>query len=157
MNCIIIIFCIFLVYILWRIWYNTHDESDTIAQLTDQWCETALNKTPSDMVDLFCNNSILLGTVSQTIRDSPESIYDYFNYFMNIQGLEIINKNYNITKINPTTYVNNAYITWVYDGREPFTARMTFVYENTQGRWCLFLLHSSVLPDRVEALKYSNL
>jgi len=134
-------------------WYNTRDESETIVRLTDEWCDTAINKTSSDMTNLFCHNSILLGTVSQTIRDSPESIREYFDYFMNIKGLDIANQEYNIQKINPTTYVNNAYITWVYTGQEPFVARMTFVYEYTRGRWCLFLLHSSVLPDRVEALK----
>lgn len=156
MLCAIILFFIIALSLTYRWWYHSHDESDSIAAITDEWCTTVTTKTPDDLLQMFCKKSILLGTVSQTIRDTPETIRQYFNYFMNIPGLDILDRTYHITKINPTTYVNNAYITWTYTGREPFVARMTFVYEYSRGHWCLFLLHSSVLPDRVDALKLND-
>lgn len=149
----VFIVALLLAFVALLIWWNsTKDNTPEIIELTDEWCDAVTTGTPADTANLFCEKSILIGTVSQTIRDTEESIQAYFDYFMGLPGLQILERNYNITRINSTTYVNNAFITWVYDGVEPFVARMTFVYEYTSRKWCLFLLHSSVLPDRVDEL-----
>jgi hypothetical protein len=121
-----------------------------IEELTDKWIEeVVVNHSPTGIAKLFCNDAILLGTVSQTIRKGSE-ITDYFEYFANLPGIEVVSKEYKISKVTNNVYINTAFITWKWDSiPEPITARMTFVYREN----CIFQLHSSSLPEINSGLK----
>ena len=61
-----------------------------------------------------------------------------------LPNIEVISKDYNISKVTDNVYINTAFVTWKWNGlSEPIVARMTFVYRNN----CIFQLHSSALPD----------
>ena len=49
-------------------------------------------------------------------------------------------------------------VDWQWEGADPVTARMTFVYRREQqsGDWCLFELHSSSLPPANEGLRRAS-
>ena len=125
-----------------------------IDTLTDEWIRlVTVEKSPTQVANHFCSDGILFGTVSQTLRQGREQIENYFKYFAKLPGLQVLDKQYNISRISPGVSVNNAFITWKYDGAEPIVARMTFIYR----RGCLFELHSSGLPDLNKELKqFSN-
>jgi hypothetical protein len=141
------------VAVVW--WYTNRMSGETISNLTDKWIKAVtVNKDPTEIYDLFCSDGNLVGTVSQKKRIG-EDIKKYFNYFAKLPGLQVVEKEYNISRVTSNVYLNTAFITWKWDGLdEPITARMTFLYRDT----CIFQLHSSALPDLNEdLLEVSNL
>ena len=135
------------VAVVW--WYTNRMSGETISNLTDKWIKAVtVNKDPTEIYDLFCSDGNLVGTVSQKKRIG-EDIKKYFNYFAKLPGLQVVEKEYNISRVTSNVYLNTAFITWKWDGLdEPITARMTFLYRDT----CIFQLHSSALPDLNEDL-----
>jgi hypothetical protein len=134
-------------YLIYKIYY-TINEND-IATITDEWIERVINNDPNGVYNLFCNDGILLGTVSQTKRKGIQ-ILNYFKYFTNLPNINVVSKKYNIVKVTNNVYINNAFIVWRWDDLDQdITARMTFVFRDK----CLFLLHSSVLPELNKSLK----
>ena len=138
--CMIIV--LYIIYTLYRL-YRSPSKND-IAKLTDQWIhEVTVNNNPDRIFNLFCNDGNLVGTVSKEKRSSID-IKKYFNYFAKLPNIEVISKDYNISKVTDNVYINTAFVTWKWGGlSEPIVARMTFVYRNN----CIFQLHSSALPD----------
>ena len=138
----ILISIIVLIYLIYKV-------SD-ISKFTDEWIRlVTVEKSPSKIANHFCKNGILFGTVSRTLRQGRGPIKNYFDFFAKLPGLKVLNKTYNISRITPGVFVNNAFITWKYDGADPIVARMTFIYRYG----CLFELHSSALPDLNTDLK----
>lgn len=129
-------------------------DKDDITKLTNEWIySVTVLKNPSEIANLFCNDAMLLGTVSQIIRKGND-IKKYFEYFAKLPNLHVNNKTFNIQKISDNVVVNNAWIEWKWDGLDqPVLARMTFIYlKNLLGDWCLFELHSSKLPEKSDDL-----
>ena len=54
---------------------------------------------------MFCDDAILLGTVS-TKRRKGDEILDYFYFFAKLPNIEVISSNYNIQKIGNNVYTN---------------------------------------------------
>lgn len=91
---------------------------------------------------MFCRDGVLIGTVSQ-VRRTGEDIQKYFEYFARKPGLSVLDKKYSISRVDDNVTVNDAFITWTWNGLEdPLVARMTFVFKGK----CIFELHSSALP-----------
>lgn len=130
--------------------YLTGMSERKIEALTDLWIkEVTLNHDPVAIQDLFCSDGNLVGTVSQ-VKRTGDDIGRYFDYFAKLDGIEVVSKKYNISRVTNDVYVNTAFITWNWDSLDaPITARMTFLYRGN----CIFQLHSSALPDLNEDLK----
>lgn len=123
-----------------------------IAKMTDRWieCVTKLND-PFAVDKLFCDDGNLVGTVSTTIR-TGKSILEYFKWFTSLPNIKVLNRKYSITSITPEVYLNNAWVTWMWDGLEkPLIARMSFIFRGD----CIYSLNSSALPDRPDDLPNS--
>jgi len=133
----------YIIYIIVITNYISISEND-ISLLTDNWCNSVIIKhDPEAISNLFCPDGNLVGTVSQVKRKGLD-IKRYFNYFAKLPNINIIKKEYNISKVTNDVFINTAFITWMWDGLEkPIVARMTFVFRNK----CIFQLHSSALPD----------
>jgi len=145
LNPIVIVVCVVLVLVL-----VLSMRKYCVATLTDEWIRlVTVEKSPTKVANHFCKDGILFGTVSQTLRQGRDPIKNYFEFFAKLPGLQVIDKKFNISKISHSVSVNNAFITWKYDGADPIVARMTFIYRNG----CLFELHSSALPDLNKDLK----
>jgi hypothetical protein len=121
-----------------------------IINLTDNWIhQVTIQNDPTAIQKLFCKDGSLLGTVSQTKR-MGEKIRQYFEYFAKLKGIQVVKKEYNISKVTNRVYLNTAFITWKWDAIDtPLTARMSFLYRDN----CIFQLHSSQLPDANKGLK----
>ena len=126
-----------------------------ISTLTDAWIEqVTVKNSPEGATQMFCPDGTLIGTVSQA-KFTGVDIKKYFDFFAKKHGIEVLNKEYNVSKVAPDVYINTAFITWFWSGlNEPIVARMTFVFREK----CLFQLHSSVLPEvNDELFDISNL
>jgi hypothetical protein len=130
--------------------HSKNNKAKTIRRLTDKWIQNVTEKKDPDAIaKMFCKDGNLVGTVSQEKRKGRD-IKRYFDYFANLPGLKVVDKEYNISKIVPSVYLNTAFITWHWKGLEkPIVARMTFIFRNK----CIFQLHSSALPELNTDLK----
>lgn len=128
---------------------NKNMTSHDISKLTDKWIYNVTIKNDADAVrQMFCDDGNLVATASKTIRQG-RSILEYFKWFTNLPNIKVINKEYSITSITPEVYLNNAWVTWVWDGLdEPLVARMSFTFRKN----CIYQLHSSVLPEKPDEL-----
>jgi hypothetical protein len=110
---------------------------------TDNFLEAVTSKGADAVARLFCDDGILLGTVSQ-IKRKKKDIKRYFDFFTSLPGLKVVDKKYNIDRVDDRVSVNNAFITWHWEGlANPIEARMTFVVRDG----CIYELHSSRLPE----------
>ena len=114
----------------------------------DKFLNAVQSNNPAEVSKLFCKDAVLIGTVSQ-IERKGDDIHRYFEYFTNLPNIRVLSKKHSVTTIDPDVQVNNAFVTWSWDGLEkPMVARMTFVVKNK----CIFELHSSELPKENEKL-----
>jgi hypothetical protein len=130
--------------------YVTRMTQGEVEVLTDRWIdEVTLNHDPSAIQKMFCSDGNLVGTVSQ-VKRTGNDIGRYFDYFAKLDGIEVVSRKYNISRVTNDVYINTAFITWKWDALDaPITARMTFIYRGS----CIFQLHSSALPDLNQDLK----
>jgi len=130
--------------------YLTGLSRKKVEALTDLWIEeVTLRHDPVAIQNLFCSDGNLVGTVSQ-VKRMGNDIGRYFDYFAKLEGIKVISRKYNISRVTNDVYVNTAFITWNWDALDaPITARMTFIYRGS----CIFQLHSSALPDLNQELK----
>ena len=130
-------------------------DASAVKNATDDWIlEVVVHQNPKNISNMFCKDGILWGTVSRIIRDTKPSIKEYFEYFANKKGIKVLNQEYNIKKVSNDVYINNAYVTWTWDGiSKPITARMTFIFKKELGNMCISQLHSSALPKRNENVR----
>lgn len=127
---------------------NKHTSKKDIEKLTNRWIErVVVDNDPNLINSMFCSDGSLVGTVSKEIRNKLD-IKKYFNYFAKLPNITVVEKHYDISKVTDNVFINTAFITWQWDGQEPVTARMSFVFRNK----CIFQLHSSVIPSLNEEL-----
>jgi hypothetical protein len=121
-----------------------------IINLTDNWIhQVTIKNNPTAIKKLFCKDGSLLGTVSQTKRMGVK-IRQYFEYFAKLKGIQVVKKEYNISKVTERVYLNTAFITWKWDAIDtPINTRMSFLYRDN----CIFQLHSSQLPEVNKGLR----
>jgi len=142
---IIIIVVLLLILILEYVYGNNYS---SISLLTDNWINTVtIDKNPQKIYDLFSSDGILLGTVSRITRTGID-IKKYFDYFAKLPGLKVIRKKYDIKKITNNVFMNITYITWEWEGQEPLTANMVFIFKGNK----IYYLNSSTLPEVNESL-----
>ena len=148
------LFTFFLIVTLFTILYNFYinssfSMSNYYSQLTDKWIEeVTINRNPIAVANLFCEDATLVATVSTKLRKGKQ-IEEYFNFFTSLPGIKVLNRKYNLSKINNNYFINTALITWYWEGLdEPLVVRMSFIFKND----CIFQLHASVLPEKPDEL-----
>ena len=147
-----------------------------VNKLTNRWINNVVNKggyledNPLDVYNMFCKNGILVGTVSEKNRRGA-MIKNYFDYFARLPNINAYDIIHDIDHISSNVWVDNARITWTWDGLNDsvecgegdgangcdIVARMTFIWllnDNSIGgsSGCLFELHSSGNPGPNEGL-----
>lgn len=147
-------------------------DTAAVQDLTNSWVRAVTEKNdPGAITRHFCSDGILWGTVSQILRNNmpvetssdTSAITEYFKFFANIPGIEVLKTNDAIKPVTSNVFVNNALVKWNYNGlAEPLNARMTFIFRRNsgeeeaaseKGKFCIFQLHSSGLPALNEDLK----
>jgi uncharacterized protein (TIGR02246 family) len=121
---------------------------DEVAAATQGWAEAFNSRDPERVLALYDQEAVFWGTMSPTLRDTPETIGDYFKDLPKTpQGRVMLGEQrirvYGNMAINTGLYT----FTNVRDG-EPVTtlARFSFTYRQRDGRWLIVDHHSSALP-----------
>ena len=132
--------------IIYMLFLNFENDVNTqkISNLTDEWIQNVtIKNNPNKVANMFCSDAKLIATVSKIIRRGYD-IEKYFNFFVNLPNIEVLERNYHIQKISENVYINTAFLKWNWEGLvEPLIVRMTFVFRNK----CIVQLHASQLPE----------
>lgn len=107
-------------------------------------------KDPATVAAQFTKNRVLLATVSNTPRDTPEEVEDYFVSFLNNSPVGTIDTSEIEIDCNTATRVG----TWTVALTDAATgtktdakARYSFIYRYEDGSWKIDHLHSSLMPE----------
>ncbi len=107
-------------------------------------------KNPDTVTKLFTRDAVLLATVSNTPRTTPEGVRDYFVSFLKNSPQATINSS--TVKIDCQTASRVG--TWTVSLTDPATgvkrdvkARYSFTYKWDGGAWKIDHLHSSAMPE----------
>jgi uncharacterized protein (TIGR02246 family) len=109
-------------------------------------------KNPQTVTNLFSSDAVLLATVSNTPRTTPDMIKDYFVGFLKNSPVGTIDTSTTTLGCNTASRVG----TWTVALTNPQTnvvtnvkARYSFIYKYTQGTWKIYHLHSSAMPEPI--------
>ncbi len=129
----------------------TNAQDREIAGLFDRW-NNALQSGDADTVTgLYARNAILQPTVSNKVRTSHEEIKDYFEHFLTLKPVGVINYR-QIRRMNENKAVDTGVYTFTLteaDGsKRQVQARYTFLYQKIDGKWQILNHHSSAMPQQ---------
>ena len=121
--------------------------SDSItSELLQKWINTIKDGNPKEVVNLYHDDGILLGTFSNKERIGHELILEYFeNLLKSPVEVEIVSEH---ASVSESVAVNSGLYNFVTEGKT-INARFSFVYqkEHDTGEWKIVSHHSSVMPE----------
>ena len=119
---------------------------ETIAALFDRWNESLKTGDPKKVVANYAQRSILLPTISNQPRLTPEEKEDYFSVFLQTKPSAVINLS-QIT-INGDMAVDSGIYTFTLAAKgETLKVRYSFVYQWDGEQWLIVSHHSSAMPE----------
>ncbi|MFA5056812.1 MAG: SgcJ/EcaC family oxidoreductase [Opitutaceae bacterium] len=122
---------------------------EEVAAATQAWTDAFNSRDPSRVVALYDPEAVLWGTVSPTLRDTPEAIRDYFKGMpdrpqTSIAIVEQRIRVYGVVAINTGIYA----VSDMREGRKvTIPVRFSFTYRQRDGRWMIVDHHSSAMPS----------
>ncbi len=118
--------------------------SDSIAsELLQKWVSTVKSGDPKQVVNLYRDDGILLGTFSNKERVGHELIIEYFdNLLKSSVDVQIVSEN---PHVFGSDAVNSGHYNFVRNGKT-INARFSFVYHK-DAEWKIISHHSSVMPE----------
>ncbi len=111
----------------------------------DAWA----TKNPDTVTALFAKDGVLLATVSNTPRTTPDAIKDYFVSFLKGEPVGTINTSTIKLGCNMATRMGTWTVALTNQNsgmRNDVKARYTFIYAYEDGAWKVAHLHSSMMP-----------
>jgi uncharacterized protein (TIGR02246 family) len=129
--------------------FAQQDDSAQVQEVkaaTAEWISTFNTRDPERITALYAPDAVLWGTVSKTIRTTPEEILEYFTQsatrrpnlrmFLGEQHVRV----YGDIATNSGYYTSRNPV----DGQEVvIPMRFTFMYRKEGGRWMIVNHHSS--------------
>jgi uncharacterized protein (TIGR02246 family) len=132
-------------------------ERDTVESATTRWLATVTSGRPNaaeDVMKLYAEDAMLLGTVSEQVRDTRSEIKTYFDYFTKLPKLSVSGYR-SFIRVYGDTAINSGYYTFSYEKEgqtKVVPARYTFSYRKINGKWLIEDHHSSAIPKAPEKL-----
>ena len=112
--------------------------------MLETWVEKIRTNDPKQVVSLYHDDGLLLGTFSDIERKGHDLILDYFENLLKAKvDVEIITQNKHESE---TMVVNSGLYNFIVDGKT-VNARFSFVFTKTDDGWKILSHHSSVLPE----------
>jgi hypothetical protein len=137
-------------------------EQTSVDTATRLWMATVTSGKATvveDVMALYAPNAVLLATVSEQIRDEPQELRDYFNFFTKLSKLSASDYKPTI-RVYDDMAINSGYYTFSFETAPGVTkqvpARYTFVYQKVNDKWMIVEHHSSVIPEAPEQLPSAN-
>lgn len=129
----------------------SHQQAE-VAALFDRWNASLATGNPDAVVANYGPGAVLVPTVSNKVRTTPEMIRDYFVHFLALKPVGTIVERH----VRVLGYI--AIDSGLYDfavtreGKPDVVhARYTFVYQRFGNEWKIIEHHSSKLPEPVDA------
>jgi len=117
-----------------------------IAGLFDRWNASLQTGNPDKVVANYAKKSVLLATVSNKPRLTPEEKRDYFEHFLAGKPVGTINSR--SIELDCNTAVDAGLYTFKFaDGKE-VKARFTYTYKWDGKQWLITSHHSSAMPGK---------
>ncbi len=119
-----------------------------VLALFDQWSQAVQSGDPDRVVALYAQDAVLLPTIANDPRRTPEAIREYFVEFLALNP-EVRLDDYAIQSAGTLADNSGLYTFAVTPEGQPFrliAARYTFNYELVDGQWLIIQHHSSALP-----------
>jgi len=119
-----------------------------IASLFDRWNASLQSGQPHKVVDNYTSNSVLLPTVSNKVRLTPEEKEDYFHHFMEKKPVGKIDMRK--ISIDCNTAIDTGLYTFKFGDGSQVKARYTYTYkwDNGSKKWLITSHHSSGMPEK---------
>ena len=121
-----------------------------IAGLFDRWNSALQTGNVQSVVDLYAPDAVLLPSVSNQVRTTPDQIKDYFDHFLALKPVGQINYR-EIRQLGSNVAMDSGVYTFTLtdaSGKaEKVQARYTFLYERIDGQWKILNHHSSAMPE----------
>lgn len=123
-----------------------HKASDAeIAALFDRWNGSLATGDAAKVAANYKTDGVLLPTVSNVPRNTPEGIKDYFEHFLAKSPVGKIEKRH--IRHGCNTAIDAGIYTFNFKDGTSVTGRYTFAYEYENGQWLIANHHSSALPQ----------
>jgi uncharacterized protein (TIGR02246 family) len=119
---------------------------EQVRDLFGLWNDALATKDPKKVAARYSKNAVLLPTVSDTPRTSPELIEDYFEAFLQKEPQGVIDSGDITIGANWAQDAGIYTFTMGNDGSK-VQARYSFVYVFEDGEWKISHHHSSVMPE----------
>lgn len=125
------------------------DTERTVRAATAEWVETFNTRDAARIAALYAPDAVFWGTISPTIRTTPEQILEYFVSSATRRPSLRMALGEQHVRVYGELAFNSGYYTsrFVQDGKETVTPmRFTFAYRKSGGRWIIVNHHSSRIP-----------
>ena len=121
---------------------------DDVAAATQAWADAFNSRDPARVLSLYEAEAVVWGTISPTLRDTPEALREYFKGLPDQpQGRVALGEQR--IRVYGDVAINTGYYTFlnVRDGQlVTRPARFSLVYRQRDGRWMIVDHHSSFVP-----------
>ncbi|MFO1349996.1 MAG: DUF4440 domain-containing protein [Gammaproteobacteria bacterium] len=120
-----------------------------IAALFDRWNTSLQTGLPEIVVANYAKRSILLPTVSNKPRLTPEEKVDYFEHFLQKKPVGKIESRF--IDIGCNTAFDAGIYTFTFGDGSSIKARYSYTYKWTGKSWLITSHHSSAMPETTVA------
>lgn len=121
-----------------------------VAALFDTWNAALATGDPAVVAARYAPDAVLLPTVSDEVRDTPELIEKYFTEFLAQSPVGTIDQS-TVRVLDDGVATDVGVYTFALTGDDGATqqvqARYSFVYELVDGEWLIAHHHSSAMPE----------
>jgi uncharacterized protein (TIGR02246 family) len=124
------------------------DAKDDVKAATQAWADAFNARSIERTAALYAPDAAFWGTTSQTLRDTPAAIREYFGNMPTTPQTRVTFGESRI-RVYGDLAINTGYYTFsgVRDGQPTSTpARFSFTFRLRDGRWWIVDHHSSALP-----------
>jgi uncharacterized protein (TIGR02246 family) len=129
--------------------HATPPTKNEISALFSEWNKALATGDSQTVTSLYAPDGVLLPTVSNDVRTTPDEIKAYFDVFLKLKPQGVIDEE-NIQILDDNSAINSGVYTFtlVKDGKpEKVQARYTYVYEKMGDKWLIKNHHSSAMPE----------
>lgn len=132
---------------------STVDDTE-ILQLFHDWNEALTERSATRVAALYRPDAVLVPTLSDTLRSTPEQILAYFEKLIDEEAPTVMLSTTVLIKRFGTTAINSGLYTFhLRNSGEYAGARYTFAYYWSDGGWRISAHHSSLLYGAIVAGK----
>jgi hypothetical protein len=117
-----------------------------IAGLFDRWNNSLKTGQPAKVVANYAKHSVLLPTLSDTPRLTPEAKTDYFEHFLAKHPVGTIDER--TIELGCNSAVDSGLYTFRFADGSSAHARYTFTYAWNGKEWLITSHHSSLMPGK---------